>query len=40
MNGFLYGIALQWKLDLRSKTMLLELRYINNYITGGRKRQE
>lgn len=23
MNGFLYGAALQWKLDLRSKTMLI-----------------
>ena len=23
MNGFLYGVALQWKLDLRSKTMLI-----------------
>lgn len=23
MNGFLYGIALQWKLDLRSRTMLI-----------------
>ena len=23
MNGFLYGIELQWKLDLRSKTMLI-----------------
>ena len=23
MNGFLYGIALQWKLDIRSKSMLV-----------------
>ena len=23
MSGFLYGVALQWKLDLRSKTMLI-----------------
>ena len=23
MNGFLYGVALQWKLDLRSRTMLI-----------------
>lgn len=23
MNGFLYGIALQWKLDIRSKTLLV-----------------
>lgn len=23
MNGFLYGVALQWKLDIRSKTLLV-----------------
>ena len=23
MNAFLYGLALQWKLDLRSKTLLI-----------------
>ena len=23
MNGFLYGFTLQWKLDLRSRTMLI-----------------
>ena len=23
MNGFLYGVVLQWKLDLRSRTMLI-----------------
>ncbi len=23
MGGFLYGVALQWKLDLRSRTMLI-----------------
>ena len=23
MNEFLYGIALQWKLDIRSKSMLV-----------------
>ena len=23
MNGFLYGVFLQWKLDLRSRTMLI-----------------
>lgn len=23
MNGFLYGFVLQWKLDLRSRTMLI-----------------
>ena len=23
MNGFLYGVALQWKLDIRSKTLLI-----------------
>ena len=23
MNGFLYGVALQWKLDLRSKSLLI-----------------
>lgn len=23
MNGFLYGVALQWKLDIRSKSLLV-----------------
>ena len=23
MNGFLYGVALQWKLDMRSKSLLV-----------------
>ena len=23
MNGFLYGIALQWKLDIRSRSLLV-----------------
>lgn len=23
MNGFLYGLALQWKLDIRSKSLLV-----------------
>ncbi len=27
MNGFLYGVALQWKLDIRSKSLL-----VSNYI--------
>ena len=23
MNGFLYGIAVQWKMDIRSKSLLV-----------------
>ncbi|MCI9025690.1 MAG: ABC transporter permease, partial [Dorea sp.] len=23
MNGFLYGVVLQWKLDIRSKSLLV-----------------
>ena len=26
MSGFLYGVALQWKLDIRSKSLLSDYR--------------
>ena len=31
MNGFLYGVALQWKLDIRSKIFVGNLLYRSVY---------
>ena len=32
MKAFLYGVSLQWKLDIRSKTLLITCYLVPNFI--------